>query len=82
MTRRRVVTGYGLLTGFPLAAWTWRDADGADIPDPLAALRRARAMDAGFALRVNQEQGLIQAIPLLDETLTPAYLLSRRPRRP
>ena len=63
---------------YPMASWTWRDGSGADIDDPLEALRQAGDMDAGFAIRENQE--LIQAIPLMDETLTPAYLLSRRGR--
>ena len=78
MIDRRPVTGYGLLTTYPLASWLWRDGAGVLLSDPLAALRERGDLEAGFAIR--EREGFCQAIPLLDETLTPAYLLTRRGR--
>ena len=74
----RPVTGYGLLTTYPLTSWLWRDGEGVLLSDPLAALRERGDLEAGFAIR--ESGGFCQAIPLLDETLTPAYLLTRRGR--
>lgn len=76
---RRVVTGFGLLRHYPFSEWAWRDGSGAAIDDPLEALRQAGDMDAGFAAQ--ESEGFCQAIPLMDETLTPVYLLTLRPGR-
>ena len=77
-SRSHVVTGERLLRFYPMADWHWRDGSGADIDDPLEALRQAGDMDAGFAAQ--ESEGFCQAIPLMDETLIPAYLLTRRGR--
>lgn len=76
MIDRRPITGFGLLRRYPLAAWAWRNSEGVALDDPLAAMRERGDLEAGFA--IHEGEGMCQAIPLLDETLTPAYLLTRR----
>ena len=38
------VTGYGLLTAYPLVSWLWRDGAGVLLSDPLAALAESRPL--------------------------------------
>lgn len=78
MSETRPVTGFGLLRRFPFTRWTWRNGEGELLSDPLAALRETGGLEAGYA--VHEGDGLFQAIPLLDETMTPAYLFARRGR--